>query len=226
MMRSNAATDKSPARIRRLFARITPIYDRMNTLMSAGAHHRWRARAARLCAGARRVLDVATGTGDMAAALRGASVVGLDCTRPMLRRARLKYGLPLVAGDALHLPFRDAAFDACTIAFGVRNFVDLDAGLRELARVLVPGGRLVVLELVLPPGRAAAAVLRRWVPLLGRAAAGPHAEAYRYLTESILDFAPADDLRRRLEAAGLVDAAVHPQAFGLACIVTATRPAR
>src|SRR3990172_6096346 len=91
------ALDKRPTRIRGLFAAIAPVYDLMNALMSAGAHAQWRRRAAKHCLGARRVLDVATGTGDMAAAVR-APVVGLDCTRPMLLVARRKYALPLVEG--------------------------------------------------------------------------------------------------------------------------------
>lgn len=216
--------DKSPTRIRGMFGAIAPVYDLMNTLMSAGAHAQWRRRAARLCRGARRVLDVATGTGDMAHAVR-APVVGLDCTRPMLRRARRKYALPLVEGDALRMPFPDGAFDAVTIAFGVRNFADLDAGLREMGRVLSPGGRLVVLELVMPPAALPAVWLARGIPALARAVVGRRADAYAYLAGSIADFARADELRGRVEAAGFAEARVTPLTFGFACIVTATRPA-
>lgn len=205
-----------------MFAAIAPVYDLMNTLMSAGAHVRWRRRAAAYCRGARRVLDVATGTGDMAAAVR-APVVGLDCTRPMLRRARVKYALPLVEGDALRLPFRAGTFDAVTIAFGVRNFADLGVGLRELARVLAPGGRLIVLELVMPPAALPAVWLARGIPALARAVVGRRADAYAYLAASIADFARAEELRRRVEAAGLLDARVTPLTFGFACVVTGTR---
>jgi demethylmenaquinone methyltransferase/2-methoxy-6-polyprenyl-1,4-benzoquinol methylase len=216
-------TDKSPLKIRRMFAAITPVYDLMNRLMSAGADARWRRAAARRCAGARRVLDVATGTGDMAAAV-GRGVVGLDCTRAMMERARRKYGLPLVEGDALRLPFRDGSFDACTVAFGVRNFADLDRGLREMARVLAPGGRMVILELVMPGGRWTSAYLARFIPALARVVAG-RSEAYRYLAESIADFARADELRRRVESAGYAGVTVERLTLGFACIVTATRSA-
>ena len=216
--------DKTPQKIREMFTSITPFYDAMNRLLSVGHDVRWRRRAARFCRGARRVLDVATGTGDMAGALRDAQVVGLDCTRAMMRLARRKYGLPLVEGDALRLPFPDGTFDACTIAFGVRNFVDLQAGLREMARVLTPRGRMVILELVMPDRGAAAALLSRWVPGMARLVVGSRANAYRYLADSIADFARADQLRQHVEAAGLADVTVHPQTLGFACIVTATRP--
>jgi demethylmenaquinone methyltransferase/2-methoxy-6-polyprenyl-1,4-benzoquinol methylase len=216
--------DKRPAAVRRMFGAIAPVYDLMNTLMSAGAHRAWRRRAARRCAGARRVLDVATGTGDMAAAV-GGRVVGIDSARPMLARARRKYGLALAEADALRLPFPDGAFDACTVAFGVRNFADLEAGLRELARVLAPGGRLVILELVMPPGLVTAAYLSRWIPWLARRVAGSRADAYRYLADSIAGFAGADELGRRVEGAGLREARVERFGFGFACLVTATRPA-
>ena len=148
--------------VRVMFDRIAGVYDRMNSVMTAGMHHRWRERAAdlaRVGPGAR-ALDVATGTGDLAVELagRGASVTGLDFSEGMLELARRKAPqLEWVQGNALDLAYADAEFDAVTVGFGARNFSDLDQGIREMARVVKPGGRVVILEITTP--RAAAAVV-------------------------------------------------------------------
>src|SRR3990170_3796072 len=123
-----------------MFDRIARVYDRMNSVMTAGMHHRWRARAADLArvGPGDRALDVATGTGDLAIELarRGAEVTGLDFSEPMLELARDKApGIEWVQGNALDLPYGDGEFDAVTVGFGARNFSDLDQGLREMARV-------------------------------------------------------------------------------------------
>ena len=172
-----------------MFDRIAVVYDAMNTAMTAGLHHRWRARAAAL-ARARpgdRVLDVATGTGDLAIALAahvrpGGEVVGCDFSEPMLSRARSKARAHAPAGvemsfesaDALALPYADDSFDAAAVGFGARNFSDLDAGLRELSRVVRGGGRVVVLEITTPVKPPLSTFYRVWfdgvVPALGRAA--------------------------------------------------------
>ena len=141
--------------VRAMFDRIAGVYDLMNGVMTAGLHHRWRSRAADLArvAPGDRVLDVATGTGDLAVELkrRGCDVVGSDFSEEMLARARVKE--PAIAwewADAMQLPYEDDAFAAATVGFGARNFGDLDRGIAEMARVVRPGGRVVVLEITTP----------------------------------------------------------------------------
>src|SRR5437764_13062728 len=135
--------------VRAMFDRIASVYDPLNSVMTAGMHHRWRARSADLAAvgPGDRALDVATGTGDLAIALRarGTEVVGLDFSEPMLELARDKAPeVRFEAGNALELPYDDGEFDAVTVGFGARNFADLGLGLREMARVTRGGGRVVV----------------------------------------------------------------------------------
>jgi demethylmenaquinone methyltransferase/2-methoxy-6-polyprenyl-1,4-benzoquinol methylase len=171
-----------------MFDRIAGVYDVMNTAMSAGLHHRWRARAAELAAvgPGSRALDVATGTGDMALELArrvapDGEVVGCDFAEEMLARARAKarekaQGMQIrfEPADALALPYADDSFDAATSAFGVRNFGDLELGLAEMVRVVRPGGRVVVLEITTPTRAPLSSFYALWfdrlVPLLGRLA--------------------------------------------------------
>lgn len=212
-----------------MFASIAPVYDLMNKLMSGGSDRTWRKNAAAHCKGARRVLDVACGTGDLAAEIRAPTVVGSDFTRAMLRKARTKYRARAawMAADALRLPHPDGAFDAVTIAFGVRNFADLRRGLRELRRVLRPGGRLVILELVMPDRgvakKAYSLYLDGWIPSLGRALAPGPMAAYRYLSESIQEFGVAADLAKIVRDVGFEQVDVEPQTMGVAAIVTGVK---
>jgi demethylmenaquinone methyltransferase/2-methoxy-6-polyprenyl-1,4-benzoquinol methylase len=207
--------------VRRMFDRIAPVYDAMNRLMTAGLDRRWRRITVEQTVRAGdRVLDACCGTGDLAIAARrrGAQVVGLDFSERMLERARRKEpAIEWVRGDVLELPFADESFDVATVGFGVRNVVDLDAALRELRRVLRPGGRLGILELTTPRGRLAP-FYRVWfdriVPLLGKAL--PGGSAYTYLPASVRRFPDPDALaellartgfggvRYRLFAAGIV----------------------
>src|SRR5581483_9400509 len=140
--------------VQRMFDRIAPVYDAMNRVMTAGLDRRWRrVTVEQVVHTGDRVLDACCGTGDLALAARarGAGVVGLDFSEAMLERARAKSrDVEWVRGDVLALPFDDASFDAVTVGFGVRNVDDLEAGLRELRRVLRPGGRLGVLEITRP----------------------------------------------------------------------------
>ncbi|HEY6031571.1 MAG TPA: ubiquinone/menaquinone biosynthesis methyltransferase, partial [Gaiellaceae bacterium] len=144
----------APDAVRTMFDRIAPVYDAMNRVMTAGLDRRWRRITAEaVVREGDAVLDAACGTGDLALAdaKAGGRVTGLDFSERMLERARRKGpGLEWVQGDALALPFPDASFDAATVGFGVRNLDDLEAGLRELRRVLKPGGRLGVLEITRP----------------------------------------------------------------------------
>ena len=198
--------------VQAMFDRIAGVYDAMNSVMTAGLHHRWRRRAIDLAAvgpGAR-VLDVATGTGDLAieAAARGAEVIGSDFSEGMLERARLKApAIRFEQADALALPYPDDTFDAATVGFGARNFADLGRGLAEMARVVRPGGRVVVLEITTPTRPPLSTFFSLWfdriVPLVGRLAGDP--EAYRYLPSSVKRFPSPRDLAAEMERAGMRD---------------------
>ena len=205
----------SEAQVRAMFDRIARVYDLMNSVMTAGLHHRWRERAADLAAvgPGDRVLDVATGTGDLAIALErrvcpAGEVVGSDFSERMLELARRKSSaVRFESGNALALPYPDASFDAVTVGFGARNFSDLGAGLREMTRVTRPGGRLVVLEITTPQRPPLSWFFRIWfdhvVPLIGRIAADP--AAYSYLPSSVRRFPGPRELAAELAAAGLED---------------------
>ena len=200
--------------VRAMFDRIASVYDVMNAVMTAGLHHRWRARAADLArvGPGDRVLDVATGTGDLAIELAsrvapGGEVVGMDFSEAMLARARQKApGIRFEAGNALELPYEDGAFAAATVGFGARNFDDLDRGVAEMARVVRPGGRVVILEITTPTRPPLSAFFSLWfdriVPALGRVAGDP--EAYEYLPSSVKRFPDARGLAAVLDRAGLV----------------------
>jgi demethylmenaquinone methyltransferase/2-methoxy-6-polyprenyl-1,4-benzoquinol methylase len=204
--------------VRAMFDRIAGVYDRMNAVMTAGLDRRWRSRAADLAAvgPGDRVLDVATGTGDLALELaqrvapRG-EVVGSDFAEAMLERAREKAaGRPDVRfewGDALALDHPDDAFAAATVAFGARNFADLHRGLAEMARVVRPGGRVVVLEITTPQTPPLSWFYGLWfdriVPGLGRLAGNE--DAYSYLPNSVKRFPRPEGLAAAMDAAGLRD---------------------
>ena len=193
-----------------MFDRIAGFYDLLNSVMTAGLHHRWRARAADLAAvgPGSRVLDVATGTGDLAIELarRGCAVVGTDFSDEMLDRARAKApGLRWEHANALALPYADDEFDAATVGFGARNFSDLERGLAEMARVVRPGGRVVILEITTPTRPPLSAFYRVWfdhvVPALGRLAG--ESQAYSYLPSSVRRFPGPAELAAAMERAGL-----------------------
>jgi demethylmenaquinone methyltransferase/2-methoxy-6-polyprenyl-1,4-benzoquinol methylase len=193
-----------------MFDRIASFYDVMNSVMTAGMHQRWRERAVDLAANPKRALDVATGTGDLAIALRdrGAEVVGVDFSAGMLEIARKKApGIDFREGNALALEFADNEFDAATVGFGARNFDDLERGIAEMARVVKPGGRVVILEITTPQRPPLSFFFRVWfdsvVPLIGRLAGDP--EAYEYLPNSVKRFPGPRDLAGRMVAAGMTD---------------------
>ena len=216
--------------VRAMFDRIAGPYDLMNSVMTAGLHHRWRERAADLArvGPGSRALDVATGTGDLAIELasRGASVVGSDFSEGMLDVARRKSpGLTWEQGNALALPYEDGAFDAATVGFGARNFSDLAQGLREMARVVKPGGRVVVLEITTPQKPPLSTFFSLWfdriVPLLGKLADEP--EAYTYLPSSVKRFPAPQALGAELAAAGLVDVRWILTAGGIIALHSGTK---
>jgi demethylmenaquinone methyltransferase/2-methoxy-6-polyprenyl-1,4-benzoquinol methylase len=224
--------DKSPARIRAMFDQISPRYDFLNHLLSLGADVLWRRRAAARLAGARRVLDVCSGTGDLALEIRrrcGARVVGTDFSPAMLRigaRKAARKGLgghvSFQAGDALRLPYRDGAFDACAAAFGLRNVCDPARGLSEMARVVRPGGHVLVLEFTLPGNALLRGAYRLYfdhlLPRVGRIIARSEIDAYRYLPDSVARWPGPADLKAMMERAGLRDVSVEILFGGLAAI--------
>jgi demethylmenaquinone methyltransferase/2-methoxy-6-polyprenyl-1,4-benzoquinol methylase len=215
--------------VRTMFDRIAPVYDVMNRVMTAGLDRRWRRLAVRSVVWpGDRVLDACCGTGDLAveAERRGGRVVGLDFSGRMLERAQLKSGtIEWVQGDALDLPFGDGEFDAATVGFGVRNLDDLERGLRELARVLRPGGKLAVLEITRPRG-ILRPFFRLWldalIPLAGRVL--PGGKAYTYLPASVRRFPGPDDLSTLLEAGGFRQVRYRLLGGGSVALHTGVRP--
>ncbi len=221
-----------------MFARIARRYDLLNTVMSAGRHHAWRRMAVREAVGSAPgpALDVATGTCDLALELSRAgsvsSVVGLDRTLEMLsvgRRKALERGtsVSLVAGDAHDLPFSDNRFVCATVGFGVRNYADLDRAMREMVRVVAPGGRVVVLEIVkgrsrLGWGKLFPLLFRYVTPWLGMVLARDR-EAYTYLPESVRAFHSADELALVMERSGLRRVETRSLALGAVAIVSGTK---
>jgi len=205
--------------VRAMFDRIAGLYDVMNSVMTAGLHHRWRRRAVDLAAvgPGDRALDVATGTGDLAIELArrvgpDGEVVGSDFAEGMLERARQKVPpagdasapLRFEWGDAQALPYTDASFAAATVGFGARNFADLEAGLGEMARVVRPGGRVVVLEITQPQRPPLSTFFALWfdrlIPLLGCIT---DEQAYSYLPSSVKRFPQPPALAAAMERAGL-----------------------
>jgi demethylmenaquinone methyltransferase / 2-methoxy-6-polyprenyl-1,4-benzoquinol methylase len=198
-----------------MFDRIAGFYDRMNSVMTAGLHHRWRERAADLAALSRgdRALDVATGTGDLAIELArrvgpDGEVVGSDFSAGMLELARRKDDrVRWELANAMALPYQDDAFSAATVGFGARNFSDLGRGLAEMTRVVRPGGGVVVLEITTPTRPPLSSFFSVWfdrvVPAIGRIAGDP--DAYAYLPSSVKRFPGPQALGAAMERAGLTD---------------------
>ena len=203
--------------MRAMFDRIAGFYDVMNSVMTAGLHHQWRRRAvdlARVGPGDR-ALDVATGTGDLALELArrvapGGEVVASDFSEEMLSRARTKgEGAPAPItfewANAMALPYADGEFATATVGFGARNFSDLDRGLVEMARVVRPGGTVVVLEITTPTRPPLSGFYRLWfdriVPLIGKVAGD--SQAYEYLPNSVKRFPAPAELAARMDLCGL-----------------------
>ncbi|HEX3692345.1 MAG TPA: ubiquinone/menaquinone biosynthesis methyltransferase [Solirubrobacteraceae bacterium] len=251
---ADAASGRLQAgQVQAMFDRVAGVYDLLNTVMSAGLHHRWRERAAELAhvGPGDRVLDVATGTGDLALELArrvapGGEVIGSDFSEGMLARARAKVeaaGTQLRPtfewGDALELPYPDDCFEAATVGFGARNFSDLGRGLAEMARVVRPGGRVVVLEMTTPTRPPLSWFFSVWfdrvVPLIGRLTAlaararggsgqDTIAGAYTYLPNSVKRFASPLQLAAELERAGCVEIEYVLMAGGIIAVHGATVP--
>lgn len=228
--------DKSASTIRDMFAGVAPRYDLLNRLLSGSLDGVWRRRAAGalgLRPGAS-VIDLCCGTGEQAVALarRGYRVAASDFCLPMLALAEPKYrrldrpprGF---AADAMATPFGDRAFDGATVSFGLRNVASLDEALREIHRLLRPGGRLAVLEFAVPENAALRALylfyFRRLLPFIGRVVSH-RGSAYTYLPSSVLEFPQRQSFLERMSAAGLADARWFDLSFGIVCLYIARRP--
>jgi demethylmenaquinone methyltransferase/2-methoxy-6-polyprenyl-1,4-benzoquinol methylase len=222
-------------RVTTMFDSIAPVYDRMNTLMTAGLDGRWRraaVRAAKLSRGDA-ALDVACGTGKLTAALAAAvgregRVVGIDLSEAMLDEARRAFGelasVEFRLGNALGLPVDDGSFDAATIAFGLRNLSSFEDGFREMARAVRSGGRVVCLELSVPRSRVAGRVytagFRATAPIMG--ALFRRRAAYSYLTHSLDGFPAAEEIAETMRRAGLGDVGFRRLALGVVAIHVGT----
>jgi demethylmenaquinone methyltransferase/2-methoxy-6-polyprenyl-1,4-benzoquinol methylase len=239
---SGAATDAgnaaAPPEVQVMFDRISPVYDTMNLLISAFQEPRWRRRlvdAAGLAPGGA-ALDVASGTGKVAADLHRrvgpfGRVLGVDLSPGMTAVAQQRYagrpGLEYVVGDALALPTDDGAFDAATIAFGMRNLPDYRRGFEEMARSVRPGGRVLCLEIARPRSRLAR-LLRWWfdriVPVIGRVAG--QGDAYAYLVRSVHSYPAPERIAEVMREAGLVDVRWRGLSGGIVTLHEGTVPGR
>ena len=224
-----AGTLEEP-QVRAMFDRIAGVYDVMNSVMTAGMHHRWRRRAVDLAAvgPGDEALDVATGTGDLAVELasRGAHVIASDFSEEMLARAREKE--PKITwewANAQDLPYESDRFAAATVGFGARNFSDLPLGISEMTRVVKPGGRVVILEITTPQKPPLSTFFSVWfdhiVPGLGRLAGDP--DAYTYLPNSVKRFPGPQGLAALMDGAGLRDIRWILTAGGIIAIHVGTK---
>jgi len=238
---SAALLDKREVRIRRMFGHIAPSYDFLNHLLSLNIDHYWRWRVTRLVppANASPILDLCTGTGDLALAYDRAArgqlpIVGADFCHEMLTRAidktrrrkalgRVRY----LEADAQHLPFADNHFQIVAVAFGLRNITDPDQGLAEMVRVTRPGGRVAILEFSQPPGRLLGPLyriyFRRILPLVGQTISRSQDNAYHYLPASVQEFPQGQGLAERLRRHGLQDVRWQAFTFGIATLYAGTK---
>lgn len=222
-------TSKEPKKVRGMFASLAPTYDRLNHLLSFNRDKAWRRRAGKwvnLLPG-EHALDVCAGTLDLSVELcqKGGRVTALDFCHPMLVVGKQKIAarsdhaatVAVSEGDALKLPFEAGSFDALTVAFGVRNLVDMDVGLNEFARVLKPGGRLAILEFSTPQNRMYAFFYRQYnrflLPLIGRLISR-HRDAYEYLPATVAAFPGQDAFAERIADAGFSKVSYTNLTFG------------
>ena len=231
---------KSPGKISAMFDAIAPRYDFLNHVLSAGIDRRWRTRAIRSLrlTGSEVVLDVCTGTADLAIAARTATpraarVVAVDFAGAMLEigrdkvaRAGLAHEVTFVRGDAMRIPVTDSSMDAVTVAFGIRNVEDVPAACREMRRVLRRGGRLAILEFAIPTmpviRTAYLTYFRHILPAIGRLVSR-HSAAYGYLPDSVGAFATPTQLMSTLQASGFADMAAVRMTCGIVFLYTARR---
>jgi demethylmenaquinone methyltransferase/2-methoxy-6-polyprenyl-1,4-benzoquinol methylase len=234
------SVDKSAARVRRMFGEIGPRYDLLNHLLSLNADKYWRWRTVRLAApsGDAPILDLCTGTGDLAlvyARRSRASIIAADFCHEMLvigRRKAASAGFAdrvrFLEADAEHLPFADDTFQLVSVAFGLRNVTDTDRGLREMTRVCRAGGQVAVLEFSHPRRWPLSSVyrwyFRRVLPRVGQALARNSSSAYQYLPQSVGEFPVYEALVDRMETAGLDQVRYYPLTFGVATLYIGYKP--
>lgn len=221
-----------------MFDTISENYDRLNRVISLGIDQKWRKKVIRLALENRptRVLDVATGTGDLAIALAEngeVQVTGLDISPGMLevgkqkiQQKQLGKQIDMLIGDSEEIPFEDDTFDAVTVAFGVRNFENLEAGLQEISRVLKPKGRIVILETSVPSKTffrfGYRVYCKNYLPMVGKLLSRDEM-AYSYLSESAAQFPHGEEFNNILAKSGFIDIENIPQTFGAATIYTASK---
>lgn len=224
--------------VEQMFDTISGQYDGLNRVISLGSDVKWRKKVIKLVSDSRpqRVLDIATGTGDLALqfaeAIPQAKITGLDLSEGMLAVARKKAGkqslerVEFIKGDSEALPFEDNTYDAITVSFGIRNFEHLEAGLKEIYRVLQPGGLFVVLETSVPtrfPWKQGYHLYSRLIlPVVGRIFSKDKV-AYRYLSESASVFPYGKELNNIFKKIGFIEVDHQPQTLGVATIYTATK---
>lgn len=232
---------EAAAHVREMFGRIAPRYDLLNHLLSLDIDKLWRRRVARRFSALlhdpnARVLDLCCGTGDLAFAFRreapqGAEITGSDFVAEMLVRARAKAAaaradVKFVEADALNLPFADGSFDLVSCAFGIRNLANYERGLREILRVLKPGGAAGILEFAEPPGKMFGAVyrfyFRRILPILGAMISG-NASAYTYLPNSVSAFPSPEELKLQFERVGFVEVQFERWTGGIVTLHTGAK---
>ena len=240
-----ASVDKSGKRVQTMFGQIAGRYDFLNHFLSGGVDYYWRWRTVRTIPpnDTAPILDVCTGTGDLALSWwkksRGkVAVVGSDFTYEMLELANVKRDkklptesrqlLSFLEADTLRLPFKDSLFQIVSVAFGLRNVSDTDAGIREMMRVCQPGGRVVVLEFSLPGNRILRSMylwyFKNVLPRIGQLLARNQQSAYNYLPDSVSEFPYGQALADRLTACGLTDVKWKPLTFGIATLYFGTKP--
>lgn len=226
-----------PTEVRSMFSRIAGIYDLLNRVLSLGIDQRWRKLTVQRAGELKEalVVDACCGTGDLSVefARHGAQVIGVDFTREMVSRAPKKLdgtdsSAAFIHGDALSLPLPDDACDVASVAFGIRNVADPDAGLRELRRVLRPEGRVLVLEFTTPPGRVLGGLYRLYftkvLPLIGRLLSRDK-EAYDYLPRTVLAWPQPAEFQRQMEEAGFMACGYQLLTGGIACLHWGEAPA-
>lgn len=234
---TNANTTKSPSRteVWKMFDRIAHRYDLLNRMLSMGQDVVWRKRVARHLPdySNQHILDLATGTGDLIISIfekseRVKSGIGIDMAekmlefgRPKLRKKNLDQAITLQKGDAMDIPFPAESFDAVTIAFGIRNVIDVPESMREMFRVLKPAGRVIILEFSLPGNRVFRSLylfyFRKVLPVIGGLISGD-SYAYRYLNETVETFPYREEFCQLLREAGFSDVKMTPLTFGIATI--------
>lgn len=228
------AVDKSNQRVRRMFGEIAPRYDRMNHLLSMNVDKYWRWKTVRKLNPNRvdPILDVCTGTGDLAFSFENntdgeASVIGSDFCFEMLavgeqKNQRSRQSVTFVEADAQNLPFPDDAFQIVSAAFGLRNVADTDLGLREMTRVCKPGGQVAILEFSVPRTQPIKGMygwyFKNVLPKIGQALARNNSSAYDYLPDSVGEFPCYEALAEKMKAAGMSQVDFYPLTFGIATL--------